>query len=260
MGLLSAASGRPAGFVAAGAGTSRGMPAPEESDLRVSVEELAQLPPTDLTLGEVIQHVVESTDQVLGLSGAGLILANDAHDLREVGSSDEASQIMERSEAEAGEGPCVDTVVHGRPVASDDLANDPRYPRLGPLMAEAGIHAVAGAPVPVSGITVGALNVYHDRPHQWVEPELASLAAYSRVLGNALALALLAQRHDTTAKNLRRALENRIHIERAVGYLMSALRLDAGRAFNELRADARRQRRRVVDLAKELVPAADTDR
>ena len=114
---------------------------------------------------------------------------------------------------------------------------DARYRRVGPVLADAGILAVAGAPVPVSGITVGALNVYHDRPHRWVEPELTALQAYSRVLGDTLALALLAQRHDTTAKQLRRALENRIHIERAVGYLMASRGLDAGVAA------ARRARR-----------------
>jgi GAF domain-containing protein len=233
------------------------MPRPDERDLRASVEELVQLPPTELSLGEVVQHVVDSTDQVLGLAGAGLILASDSHELREVGSSDEPSRIMERHEAETGEGPCVDTVVYGRPVASGDLRRDARYRRVGPALADAGILAVAGAPVPVSGITVGALNVYHDEPHRWVEPELTALQAYSRVLGDTLALALLAQRHDTTVKELRRALENRIHIERAVGYLMASQRLDAVTAFNRLRAEARRQRRKVVDLARETAPRDD---
>jgi GAF domain-containing protein len=230
------------------------MPRPDDQELRAGVDGLAGLPPTDLSLGDVIQRAIDSTDRVLGLSGAGLLLADDAHELRNAGSSDTGGKILEHQEAETGEGPCVDTVVYGRPVHSRDIGADPRYSRVGPSLAREGVVAVAGAPVPISGITVGALNAYHGEPHDWTEDELSSLGAYAHVLGDTLAVALLAQRHDTTAKQLRDALTNRIHIERAVGYLMGSQNLDARTAFNRLRADARRQRRKVADLARERLP------
>ena len=47
-------------------------------------------------------------------------------------------------------------------------------------------------------------------------------------------------------------------IERAVGYLMGSHGLDAVTAFDLLRKRARDSRRRVADIAAEILPAAGT--
>ena len=55
------------------------------------------------------------------------------------------------------------------------------------------------------------------------------------------------------ADQLQYALDYRVVIERAVGYLMGTHRLDAVTAFDVLRKQARDSRRRVADVATEIL-------
>jgi hypothetical protein len=64
------------------------------------------------------------------------------------------------------------------------------------------------------------------------------------------------------AGQLQYALDYRVVIERAVGYLMGAHRLDAVTAFDVLRRRARDSRRRIADVATDVLggttgPASD---
>ena len=68
-----------------------------------------------------------------------------------------------------------------------------------------------------------------------------------------LGTVLAAQEHSTVADQLQHALDYRVVIERAVGYLMAAHRLDAVTAFDALRRRARDSRRRVADVAAEVL-------
>jgi AmiR/NasT family two-component response regulator len=61
------------------------------------------------------------------------------------------------------------------------------------------------------------------------------------------------QEHSATAAQLQYALDYRVVIERAIGYLMATHGEDAVAAFNRLRRRARDGRRRVADLAAEIL-------
>ncbi len=64
------------------------------------------------------------------------------------------------------------------------------------------------------------------------------------------------QEHSAVADQLQYALNYRVVIERAVGYLMGARGLDAVAAFDLLRRQARDSRRRVADVATDLLGQA----
>ena len=68
--------------------------------------------------------------------------------------------------------------------------------------------------------------------------------------------ALAAHDHGVLADQLRYALDYHVVIERAVGYLMGAHSLDAVTAFDVLRKRARDSRRRVADVAAEVIGQA----
>jgi AmiR/NasT family two-component response regulator len=68
--------------------------------------------------------------------------------------------------------------------------------------------------------------------------------------------ALAAHDHGVLAEQLRYALDYRVVIERAVGYLMGAHSLDAVTAFDVLRKRARDSRRRVASVAAEVIGEA----
>jgi GAF domain-containing protein len=121
---------------------------------------------------------------------------------------------------------------------------------------------VAGTPVLLGGSPVGTLNVYRDEPAEWDKSDVNALTAYSALIAEVLAAALAAEEHSILAGQLQHALDYRVVIERAVGYLMGTQRLDAVTAFDVLRRRARDSRRRVADVATDMLggttgPASD---
>lgn len=74
-------------------------------------------------------------------------------------------------------------------------------------------------------------------------------------LRTALARSEDLRRLHRTGQNLQRALDERREISIAVGILMERLRIDRQPAFEVLRKTARTQRRKIEDVARELMQA-----
>ena len=88
------------------------------------------------------------------------------------------------------------------------------------------------------------------------DADVRALRAYSDLIAEVVRAALSARDHSVLADQLRYALDYRVVIERAVGYLMGSRGLDAVTAFNGLRKRARDSQRWVADVAAELLAAA----
>ena len=203
-------------------------------------------------VARVLQRVVGSVGRLFGHDGAGIMLIDDKEQLLYVAASDEVGRSLEEAQAHAYQGPCYDTYVEGRPVSTKDVRSDPRWPQLVDVLDER-VRAVAGVPLLLGGSPVGTLNVYRSQPYGWDDSDIAALHAYAGLIGEFMAAALSSHEHSTTASQLQYALDYRVVIERAIGYLMATHRLDAVSAFNLLRKQARDSRRRVADLAAEIL-------
>ena len=105
------------------------------------------------------------------------------------------------------------------------------------------------------GAPVGTLNLYCERPRRWDESEIGALEAYNDLLEARLGGALLARQHGHIVDQLQFALDSRVAIERAIGLLMGRDGIDGPAAFNELRRAARNSRRRVSEVAEEVLAA-----
>ena len=82
------------------------------------------------------------------------------------------------------------------------------------------------------------------------------MRAYVQVIENLLTVSLAKRRSDVLVEQLQHALNYRVVIERGVGYVMASRGVDAVTAFNLLRSASRRSRRKVVDVAAELLAGA----
>jgi GAF domain-containing protein len=213
---------------------------------------LTEATPTEESLLRVIDAIVA----LYGVTGAGLMFLDDSSVLRYVLATDSASRALEAAQEELGRGPCVDSLVLDRHILTGDLAEDDRWPGLAELVAPGGVRAVLGVPLRVGGTAVGSLNVYYDRPHAWDQSEVQGLTEFNRIIESLLGQALLAHRHGEVVNQLQYALDNRVVIERAVGYLMGAEGLDAVTAFDRLRRMARASRRKVAEVANEVLARA----
>jgi GAF domain-containing protein len=204
-------------------------------------------------IGAAIDRVVSACVDLFGVDGSGLMVADEQNNLRYVASSDGPGKIMEQIQAETGQGPCVDTFVHGRPVHTVDVGVDDRWPSSREVIAAHGVRSVLGVPVQLGGVTVGSLDVYREHPHEWDDSEQEALTRYAAVVEATLGAALAA--HDATelARQLQYALDNRVLIERAVGFVMARSDVDAVVAFDLLRRSARRRRLRVAEVAAQVL-------
>ncbi len=207
----------------------------------------------DQDLQEALDSVVTACADVFGVTGAGLMVADEQNTLRYVSASDGPGRILEKTQTDRGEGPCVDAYVHTRVIVTDDLARDARWPETRDALVEHGIGAVLGIPIRLGGVVVGSLDVYHDGPHEWHDAEIAALTRYGDVVQATLQTALTAHRAGELAEQLQYALDYRVIIERGVGYLMAAKGLDAVAAFDLLRRSARSSRRKIGDVAHDVL-------
>ena len=232
----------------------------DEGALRSSLQRLREAA-FDADVVGVMRRTVDAVHGVFGYGGAGIMFITESGDLSYVAASDEAGRQLEEAQASAGQGPCYESYVYAREVVSCDVHADSRWPELRAQLS-ARVRTVAGTPVLLGGSPVGTLNVYRDEPVEWDKSDINALIAYSGLIAEVLAAALAAQEHSTVASQLQYALDYRVVIERAVGYLMGIHRLDAVTAFDALRKQARDSRRRVADVASDVLggttgPASD---
>jgi GAF domain-containing protein len=207
----------------------------------------------DQPLQRSLQGVIDACVQVFTVSGSGLMVADDQSVLRYAVASDGPGQALEEVQLEVGDGPCVQAFVRDTQVVTEDLATDDRWPEVGARVAPLGIHGMLGVPVRLGGIAVGSLDVYLDTPHRWELAEQRALSRYADVIAALTETALAAQQAGELAEQLNYALEHRVPIERGIGFLMGRDRIDHAVAFNRLRAASRSSRRRIGEVAEELL-------
>lgn len=202
---------------------------------------------------EALRQVIVATRRLFGATGAGIMMVDAELALAAVVATDEPGWLLEVSQERLGRGPCVDALTFDEIVETGDLGADDRWPALLPELPQAGVRAVLGVPIHASGVAVGSLNVYRDRPCEWSQTELTALEAYAGLIEKFLSSALQAREKERLAEQLQYALDNRVVTERAVGVIMAREAIDAVEAFNQLRSLARGAGRRVAEVAGELL-------
>lgn len=225
----------------------------DPDQLHSSLDRLRADPELSNDLAGAMVRVADATRVLFGSDGAGVMLIDDERALSYVHSNEEGARRLEAAQRELGHGPCVDCLVLDHTVESCDVMDDPRWPGLAVLLEGSGVRAVLGVPVRLAGGAVGSLNVHRRQPSSWEPEEVAAIAAYARVIEDLIGAALIAQQRGELADQLQHALDNRVVIERAIGFLMAQEHLNAVDAFDRLRRQARSERRKVIELASDLV-------
>lgn len=200
-----------------------------------------------------LRDVTLACVDLFGVTGSGIMVADEQNITRYVAASDGPGRILEQTESAAGQGVCTEAFVDNHLVASEDVCTDERWPELAAALAGHQVHAVLGVPVRLGAIPVGTLDVYRDHAHSWDEAERRALARYGEVVEVTLTEALRAHNAGELAGQLQYALDYRVIIERAVGYLMARDGIDSTVAFNRLRRAARGRRTKIGEVAEQLL-------
>ena len=226
----------------------------DAADLAESLRRLATTEHGHSSVFAALDQVLEACVALFDVDGAGILVADEQDILRYAAASDGPGRLLEQSEAAAGQGPCTEAFISGGIVTSRDVtAETDRWPVLANAMTQQPVRAVLGAPVRIGGVPVGTLDVYKETAHDWDESETTALGRYAEVVAATMTSAIQAHTAGELARQLQYALDYRVVIERAVGFLMARDSLDPVAAFNALRTAARNRRAKIGEIAEHVL-------
>src|SRR5215213_1995222 len=195
--------------------------------LAVSLRRLTDRAHPDGNLRVALHEVTDACVDLFGVTGSGIMLADEQNVPRYVAASDGPGRVLEVAESDTGQGPCTEAFVNNTLIASADVLTEGRWPDLASALRPQRVRAVLGLPVRLGGVTVGTLDVTYDHPHMWQEDECQALARYRDLIESILAAAVTAHTAGELAAQLQYALDYRVIIERGVGYLMARDQIDS---------------------------------
>jgi GAF domain-containing protein len=200
-------------------------------------------------LRDVIEQLGQDIRATLGVAGAGVMVEDDDANLRFISTSDSTLRTIEQLQIELGEGPCLLAYQKAEQVIAADLSDDPRFPRFGVLAVSAGLRAVYSFPMIQGDQPIGAMNLYRSSPGPLTAEQISIGQMFADV---ASAFIVHAREDDHRAllnRQLQAALDSRVVIEQAKGFVRARRNVDAVCAFEALRRYARNNSTRLLDVA-----------
>lgn len=209
----------------------------------------------DFDVVELLNVLIAECVDLLGASASGLMLADEHGRLRVAVASSERARLLELFQLQNDEGPCLESFRTGKPVGVERLDDEQaRWPQFAAAAAQEGFVTVLALPMRLRGEVIGGLNLFGDSQSPPIsEREVPIAQALADVATIAILQDRLARSREILADQLQVALNSRVTIEQAKGALATRLDIDPGEAFEMLRTRARTSRRRLVEVAEEVV-------
>ena len=225
-------------------------------DVRQALTELGKLRFGEMRVEDALHEIVQTTHAIFDVDGAGLMLADTDHHLRNVAVSDERLGHLEELQILHQEGPCISAFDDKELVGAQDLAEETRWPLFSRAAVARGVRAVLASPLPYNQDAVGVVAVLSDDPHPWSPEGELALLAFTDLAALLIASMMQGEQQSELAAQLRSALNSRAVIEQAKGVLIGQQGLSAHEAYVQLRDQARAQRRKLAEVSAELVRSA----
>ncbi|MFJ7287130.1 MULTISPECIES: GAF and ANTAR domain-containing protein [unclassified Curtobacterium] len=208
----------------------------------------------DYDVVELLQNLVDSVVEIFDASAAGILLVNQEQQLEVLASTSERSSFLGLLQLDSGEGPCVECFATGTTVSGRDPAEmQRRWPTFARASAESGYASVHSIPMRLRETTLGSLNLFREAEGALNRDD--ALAA--QALTDVATISILQQRsleHATlTQQQLQRALDSRVVIEQAKGFVAHTHQVEMDDAFAMLRAYARSHQLLLADVARAVV-------
>jgi GAF domain-containing protein len=227
--------------------------ASEPAEIAGMLRELARLDPVELGQQAALERIVQAAATCCGSTGGvGLLLLNRDQQLRYVAAAGRPRRSLAGSQVRLGEGPSVDAFLEDAPVASSDLAGEPRWPDFRPLALAAGIRSWLSVPVRQRHGPIGVLDFARTDPEPWSPQDLAAANAFARLILATLRLAT-ARQQEALSPALRFAMEHDARIEQACDLIMERERLDEVAAVELLHFQAQIEDQPIRAVAERLL-------
>jgi GAF domain-containing protein len=226
-------------------------------DLPEAVRQIATTIAGSYDRDALLDQLVRLATQLCDAAGAGIMLPGTAGHLRFAASFDPRVRAVEEHQASLGEGACHEAFITEKVVAVPDLEQETRWPDYRAGCLERGLVAVLGVPLTGPDRTIGVMNVYRGEAGTWGEDEIEACSTLAALSAACLLNVTRQAAAEEVADQLQHALDARVDIEQAKGYLMASRGIDAEDAWELMRSEARRRSRKLRDLALEVLEHAD---
>ena len=233
------------------------------ADQQLLVETLVGLADTLVDTYDVIdfmQTLAERSVELLDVSAAGIMLADNEGRLRHAACSSEQMRLVELFELQVEEGPCFDAFDNQRAVRSataEDVAA--RWPDFAEHVREGGFVAVSAVPMRLRGQAIGALNLFSSDSGALGDEDLGAAQAMADIATIGIIQERLIHDQHILTGQLEGALTSRVLIEQAKGVVAERNQIDVDQAFLDVRHFARNTNRRLTDVARGIVDGTYTD-
>jgi GAF domain-containing protein len=201
----------------------------------------------DTVIAELAEHAAV---EVPGAVYAGVTITRSAKTIDTPAASHKWPILLDEIQQRHREGPCLTAAWEEKTVHVADLETDDRFPLYRrDALAKTPIRSIMAFQLFIADETMGALNVYAERPHAF-GPETREIgmifASHSSVAWNAA-------RRD---EQFKRALASRDTIGQAKGMIMERYAVDAVQAFAVLRKVSQDSNVPLIQIASELITTA----
>jgi GAF domain-containing protein len=233
------------------------------ADQQRVVETLVELADTLVAEYDVIdfmQTLAERSVELVGVSAAGIMLADSRGHLRHAACSSEQMRLVELFELQVEEGPCFDAFRQQRAVRSDsaeDVAR--RWPEFAPRAREGGFISVSAVPLRLRSDAVGALNLFSTTEGALDDEQLLVVQGMADIATIGILQARLIHDQSVLASQLEAALDSRVSIEQAKGVVSERRNISVDDAFVLIRRFARNNNRLLSETASGIVDGSLTD-
>lgn len=209
-----------------------------------------------LSADEIFPAVVALTHTAVpGVAGVGVSLRMDERWVPAVASEPFVRRLADL-QVELGEGPEVLVVGDPRPVRSDELGADERWPRFGRAAAGLGAHSVMVLPLAGQEAPAGVMSVYGAAPAAFGDRVQLVAGLIARVTALVVQRLWALERAEETVSGLRAAMPSRSVVDQAIGILRSRNGFTDDEALDRLRALSQRSNVRLPEIAASLVDEA----
>ncbi|PZE86164.1 GAF and ANTAR domain-containing protein [Curtobacterium sp. MCBD17_032] len=208
----------------------------------------------DYDVIELLQMLVGKAAELFDVTAAGIMLATRTDELELVASTSERSNLVGVMQLDAGEGPCVEAYRTRRVVTVGSSAElRRRWPTFAAASERFGYASVHAIPLRLRDETLGSMNLYRERPGALGDDDIVAAQALTDVATISILQQRGLERATIARDQLQRALDSRVVIEQAKGFLAQTHEVDMDQAFGLLRSYARSHQVPLAETARQVV-------
>ncbi|GAA5212368.1 GAF and ANTAR domain-containing protein [Microbacterium kyungheense] len=208
----------------------------------------------DFDIVDVLQRLVDDCISLFDASAAGILLLSPSNRLEVIASTSERSELVELMQLRVGAGPCVEAATGGEVVSVDDIDQIAhRWPAFATDARASGFSSIHAIPLRLRDSTLGSLNLFRDEAGALNAADAAAAQALADIATISILQQRLVEESELAQAQLQRALDSRVVIEQAKGYLAQMRDIDMDEAFARIRSHARSTQTRIGVVARDVI-------